>query len=119
LLGSPVHIVLGRDGGKFQPVAAWVRRRAWRAALAHGDESIVLIKRQRAQDDGVNHREDGGGGADPERQHDQRDSREGRGGTERAQRGFQVVSHGATSQLPRLPHPGFSSKLALNVTATG
>ena len=61
-------------------------------------EPIVLVERQAAQDDGVDDGEDGGSGADAEREHGERDDREGGRGAERAQRGFDVVKHGSLAR---------------------
>src|SRR6266545_3447595 len=68
LLRLPVREVLGGYGHGRALVA--------QIGFVYSHKSIRLVKRQTAQDDGVDHGEDGGRGTDPERQDGQRDKRE-------------------------------------------
>jgi hypothetical protein len=94
LLGGPVHVVLRRDPTR--------RGRGRRAPLADRDEPVVFVERQAAQHDGVHHREDRRAGADAEDEHDQGDGRERLRGSQAADGGFQIFTHGTFRRLPTL-----------------
>ena len=61
--------------------------------LPHCDQSIVLIERQPAKHYGVDHGKDRRAGANAEHEDQQGDHRKCLGGLERAEGGFQIVSH--------------------------
>ena len=90
----PVQVGLRRD------VAFAERHRVLRVLLHHHAEPVVLVERQPAEDDRVDDGEDGGAGADAQRQHRQRDDREAAGVAQGAERGLEIVSHGRLDVEP-------------------
>jgi hypothetical protein len=82
---SPIRVGLrrGRAGSEGGGIL--------RVVLQHDRESIVLVERQAAQDDGVDDGVDGGRRPDAERHHRQRDGRERRGLSQGPIGGSQVV----------------------------
>ena len=80
-----VHLRRGR--------AAAERGRLGRIVLEDDCEPVVFVERERAQHDGVDDREDGRAGADPERQDRERDGGECRRLAQRPKGGLEVVAH--------------------------
>ena len=58
------------------------------------DEPVALVERQPAEDDGIDHREDGGGGAYPQREHHHDDGRESAAGGKAAKRMTEIAAQG-------------------------
>ena len=80
LLGHPVRVVLRRhEAERVRITRIGPGATAWRAPLADGDETIVLVERQPAKGDRVHDGEDGGRGADAKRQDDKGGERHARG----------------------------------------
>ena len=75
LLGAPIQVILRQRAPAERPL---------RIVFEHGDDPIVLVEGEPAQDNGIHHGEDRRAGADPEREHHQRDGGEGRGLSQRS-----------------------------------
>ena len=118
LLGDPVQVVLRLHGRKGLRIAWRLVRPGPKvarslplpaeSALADGDELVGLVEWQRAEHDGVHDREDGGGGADAERQHDECDDSEARCGAEPAH-GFRRSAMRPSHENGRLAAGGAGS----------
>ena len=100
LLRRPIHVVLGRGAAECLRIPIRIRVRPRCPPLAHRDQPIVLVKRQAAKDDGVHHRKDRRAGADPEHQDEQGNRCERLGRLERAERGFQIITHDRSRRRP-------------------
>ncbi len=72
LPGSPVEIILRRDGPERLGVAVRMGELAGGArTFANSDEAVVLVERQPSKDHGIHDREDRSRRADAKRQHDE------------------------------------------------
>ena len=83
-----------------------------RVVFKHDGESVVLVEGQRAQHHGVDHREDGGAGTDPQREHRQCDSREGWRRAQGPKCGVEVVSHGRLDVFVQIGLAGVTNSVS-------
>ena len=87
LMASPVEIRRGRREAAAERVGRP------RVALDDGDDAPGIVERQSSKHDAVDDREDGGGGADAEREHTDGDERERGRLPESPNRGAEIVDH--------------------------
>ena len=110
LLRHPVEVVLWRRRTAGQADARRIR-------LRQIHDAIGLVERQAAEDDGVDDGEDGGAGADAEREHDERDQREAGRGAKGAKR-VAEVGHGPNYLPPILMRSPSSTPSTNTMPAT-
>jgi hypothetical protein len=66
-----------------------------RVPFTHGDETIVFVEREAAENDGVHNREDRRRCPDAERENEERRGGETPGGTEGSYGSSEIIGHGS------------------------